>query len=136
MTRTKGYRSAQTLWPAIVGHQLTGGEAAQKLTDGLRDAFAGVSVAVRIVCARHGLVCLRIVQESVAFGDDTFTPGPHQSGGAGENGFGPFGLSRITSTGFPSDGASSWIPPELTKDQQRQILNRHDHSNTEIRQTW
>lgn len=45
-------------------------------------------------------------------------------------------LSRITSTGFPSDGASSWIPPELTKDQQRQILNRHDHSNTEIRQTW
>jgi hypothetical protein len=46
---------------------------------------------------------------------------------------------RITSTGFPSDGASSWIPPELTKDQQRQILNRHDHSNTEIRQdvvTW
>lgn len=62
------------------------------MTDGLRDAFAGVSVAVRIVCARHGLLCLRIVQESVAFGDDTFPPGPHQSGGAGENGFGPFGL--------------------------------------------
>src|SRR5215831_13718371 len=55
-------------------------------------ALASVPIAIRIVRTSHGFVCLRVVQQPVAFGNNTLSPGSDQSGGTGEHGFGPLGF--------------------------------------------
>jgi hypothetical protein len=51
----------------------------------------------------------------IAFGDDTFLPGPHQSGGAGENGFGPFGPIAHHQHRLPERRRFFLDPPESVK---------------------
>ncbi len=95
--------SARATTGALAGHARI---AQQRVTD----AQAGLAIAIGVVGAREGGVARPRLEE---LGDrivDARLIGADQRDGSGGDRFGARSVtSRITSTGLPSEGASSWI---------------------------
>ncbi len=72
-----------------------------------------------VMRARHGLVVVVIVEQAVDLGYDAIGVGADEERGARLHPSGRSVVSRITSTGLPSAGASSCTPPESVKHQMR-----------------
>ena len=71
-----------------------------------------MAVTERVMGARHGRIRLVVVEQTERLLDNLVVIRTDKARGAGFNAFGRSVVSRITRTGFPKVGASSWTPPE------------------------
>ena len=80
--------------------------------DGRGDAFARVPFAVRIVGARHPIICLAVFQQCRRFPHDAVLISAHQLCCSGDHCFGPFGLLAQDQDRFAERGPFLLNPPE------------------------
>ena len=79
------------------------------------NALACVTIAVGITCVRHSRVFRRVVEQPRELAVDRLLLGADEPQLPAATPSGRSVVSRMTSTGFPREGASSWMPPESVR---------------------